>query len=206
MRKTLALVAALLATPALADTIPRGGSPVPPVAQPQRVDQPSSWTGFTFSVSGGVANDDVKLGIPGGSIDGLNSTGAVLGAGLGVRYQLPASALVFGARGGYQWYYGNFEITPTGGPALFKAGLTDGWYADGTLGYAAGTALPYIGLGYTKMHTSASVFGTGVSSPDLEGIRYIAGVEFQLPRSLAGWLTPTIALEYVYTDYRQVSL
>lgn len=189
---------------------PAGGD-VARVAVPKQPAQPDvladvvvtklSWTSIYFGGFAGYGAADGVVSSGPLSVDGLSATGRIIGLTAGADWQLPSSFLVIGARANYSWSDENFTVAPS----LFKAGLRDGWSVDGRIGAALGTAMPYIGAGLTNVHTATSI--AGFSSPDLRGIRYFGGVEFRLPKMDTGTLlTPTLAVEVVYTDFDSKSL
>jgi outer membrane immunogenic protein len=164
-----------------------------------------SWTGVYVGLHGGYGAANGELSFGPATIDGFSATGPAGGIHVGADVQIPGSMLVLGARGGYTWENTEFTITAPGG--AFKAGIDRGWNADGRMGLAMGTALPYIFGGYTKVETSASLTGApAISTPDLKGWRAGGGVEFRLPKVASGPVTPTLALEYIWTDFSDVTL
>lgn len=162
-----------------------------------------SWTGMYIGGNVGYTVSDSKLSDGGDSIDGLSGRGPTGGLHAGFDYQVPGSILVIGARGGYSWGSVEFKINDSGMKAL-GVSIEDGWYIDGRLGVVMGSALPYIFGGYTEVKTAASYYGTGVPGmPTLEGYRLGAGVEWRLNTKVMT-LSPTLALEYAYTNYKAV--
>jgi len=193
------LAAAIVAvTPAGADGLPSRNIPR---SEPNVfADAPVAaerWTGFILSGYYGYGAVDGAINAGGFSFDGLSAAGQFGGVSAGYRVQLPQTFLVLGARGGYEW--SNQELTVTGA----SIGIDKGWSADVLMGAAFGTAMPYIGIGRSVMQTTNSF---GVSTPDLKGMRYIAGVEFRMPKLQGGWITPTLGLEVVYTDNDSIPL
>lgn len=162
--------------------------------------KPEKWTGVTLSAfyGYGAANGELTAGVLG--IDGFSATGQVGGADIGARVQIPGTYLVPGIRAGYTWSNQEFTVSP----GLFSAGIDKGWHADALLGAGFGTAMPYIGIGRSVMQTSTSI--ASFASPDLKGWRYIAGIEFRLPKLETSFVTPTVALEAVYTDNDAINL
>lgn len=159
-----------------------------------------NWSGFYFGIHGGysAANGEIVTG--GGSLDGLSATGMIGGLTAGADWQVPGSALVLGARGGYTWSDAQFTLGP------FAARMDDGWHADGRIGFAMGTALPYVFGGYGKTNTSLVLGGPAVSGPDLEGWRAGGGVEWRLPAMGTGYVNPTLALEYMHRNFDDIAL
>lgn len=161
----------------------------------------ASWTGAYVGLHGGYGAANAELTVPGFGIDGLSATGPVGGIHAGYDVQIPGSFLVLGARAGYTW--GNVEFSVN--PAIFNASIDNGWSADGRIGAAIGSALPYVFGGWTVMNTSATAGTVGIPTPDLKGWRGGAGVEFRLPKLGTGSITPTLALEYTYTDFQRIT-
>lgn len=165
------------------------------------VDKPAaSWSGVYLGGYAGYGAADMALSNSFFGLDGLSGTGRLGGVTAGADWQIPSSFLVTGGRCSYQWSDETFaaHIGTTG----LKASLDDGWSCDGRLGAALGSAMPYLFVGYTVTHTSASFGTTALNAPDLRGWRYGGGVEFRLPKIDTGAaLTPTLALEGVYTDF-----
>jgi hypothetical protein len=179
---------------------------VPNIVAPAAVAVPASWSGFVLGLHVGEAANNAELGMGGLSVDGLSANEVVAGGLLGVRLHIPHSALVVGARGGYEFGFGDGFSVSAPGTSIFKAKIDNAWFVDGTVGFAMGTAMPYALVGYTQAKTGASIMGTSLNSPDLKGWRVGGGIEIQSPKSLGlGGLTPTYAIEYVYTDYSQLS-
>lgn len=162
--------------------------------------KPEKWTGVTLSAFYGYGSADAALSSGAFGLDGFAATGQVGGADIGYRLQIPGTYLVPGIRAGYTWSHQAF----TASPGLFSAGIDKGWHADALLGAGFGTAMPYIGIGRSVMQTSTSI--VGFASPDLKGWRYIAGVEFRLPKLETSFVTPTLGLEAVYTDNDAIAL
>ncbi len=204
----LAFAAGLMATPLLAAG--GGKSQVKPYESPVAYAPVSalSWSGIYLGAHGGYSASNLDLGLGGLGLDGLSATGSIGGLHAGADLQIPGSWLVVGARGGYFWNNGEFTITSPGG-TLFRLGHEDGWNVDGRVGAALGTALPYVFVGYTKSHTSGNVMGSPITTPDLKGWQYGAGVEFRGPKSLnpgaGAGVTPTVSLEVAYIDYDQLA-
>lgn len=162
---------------------------------------PQKWTGVFVSGFAGYGDANAALTAGAFGIDGFSAAGQLGGVDLGARFQIPKSYLVLGARAGYTWSRESFDVTP----GILSVHIDKGWHADGIIGAGMGTAMPYLGLGRTVMQTSTSV--AGFNSPDLKGWRYIGGVEFRLPKmDGAAWITPTLGLEAVYTDYDSVNV
>lgn len=164
-----------------------------PIAGPLPYGPPATWTGVYVGGHAGYGSADAALSGFGGTVDGLAATGKLGGVDVGADWQLPGSFLVLGARASYTWNDVNF--TAPG----FRAGLTDGWSADGRIGVAMGTAMPYVFAGIGKTHTTV----TGGGSPDLQDWHAGVGVELRLPKAMdTGMaLTPTVSIEAAYTDY-----
>lgn len=162
-----------------------------------------TWTGMYIGGNIGYTVSDSKLSDGGDSIDGLAGRGVAGGLHAGFDYQLPGSVLVIGARGGYTWGDVEFKVNDGGVKAL-GVSIQDGWYIDGRLGVAMGSALPYVFAGWTEAKTAASYYGTSVPDmPTLEGYRLGAGTEWRLNTKVMT-LSPTLALEYAYTNYKAV--
>lgn len=165
---------------------------------------PPSWTGVYIGLHGGSSYANADLSYKTFGLDGLSATGMVGGGHVGARWHVPSSPLVVGARAGYT--FGETEFNAGAAPAIFHAAIKESWSADGTLGLALGTAMPYVVLGYTKAETEASFGGTALKGvPDLKGLRYGVGVEFRLPKLDSTPVISTFALEYLYTDYDDLS-
>lgn len=161
-----------------------------------------SWTGLYFGLHGGysAANGEITAGAFG--LDGLSATGTVGGIDAGADWQVPGSCVVVGARAGYTWS----DVAVTISPGIASATIDDGWHADGRLGCAMGTALPYVFGGYGKVHTSTTILGTGLASPDLKGWRAGLGVEWGLANMGTGNIRPTLAVEGMYRDFDAIGL
>lgn len=165
--------------------------------QPSFLEVPTAtpaapWSGVYLGLHAGYGIGNIELAAGGGSIDGLSAHGAIGGFHGGLDYQVPGGPLVVRVRGAYTWGDVEFNITD-----LVNASIRDGWSVDGGLGYAMGSAMPYVFAGYTKVKTETSFFGHSVDSPDLEGMRVGAGVEWRIP----GVPNATLAAEYTFTDY-----
>jgi Outer membrane protein beta-barrel domain len=198
------------ASPALAAGGVGDVTKVPPVSN-VFADAPVAklnWTGVY--IGGGVGyglgsiDSDAALGSSprsgaahiGSGVPPVASRGALGDVVVGADAQIPGSLLVLGARAGY----GLEDVSVSAGSASVT--YKSGWHVDGRAGLAFGTALPYIFGGYGQVHANA----TGVDVPTLTGWRMGGGVEFQLPKTRMPWVTPTLALEYVHTDYRDVTV
>lgn len=198
---SFAMCLAVVLTPARSDGLPTKPA-VPSANTPSPFDDAPvaklSWTSvYVGGFAGyGAAKGELTSGVFG--VDGLSATGAIGGVAVGANWQIPGSFLVLGARGSYGWSREEFSVSP----GLFKASIDNGWSADGQLGFAFGTAMPYIVAGYTTAHTSATAGTTALASPDLHGWRGGVGVEFRTPKiDMGSLLTPTFAVEVLYTDY-----
>lgn len=163
-----------------------------------------SWTGLYIGGHAGYSAANAEIAGPGFSFDGLSATGVMGGVTAGADLQLPGSGLVGRIRGGYTWSDQQFSITMGGFGA--SARMDDGWSADAGLGVAMGTALPYVMVGYGSSKTSLAAGGATASGPRLEGMRYIAGVEWGLANFGTPVVRPTLALEYIYSDYDSIPL
>lgn len=168
-----------------------------------------SWTGLYVGGVAGYGIIDTKVSTSpawgSASLDGIAAEGFKGGLTAGADVQFSGTALVLGGRG--SWTTGAQDFTiGAGGVNLFKASAKDGWSLDGRLGYVMGSALPYVFAGYTEVNTSASFAGTAITGvPDLKGKRFGGGVEWRLPNTANLMLTPTLGLEYTYTDYDSLS-
>ena len=191
----LALIAVVGAFSAKAEGLKPSASPAAQFA-PDAPVAVRTWTGFYVGVNAGYGMTTTEISAGGGSIDGISAHGVVYGVSAGVDYQFPRSALVARARASYDWSNVEFAINP-----IFKAGFKEGWSGDAGLGYAMGTAMPYILVGYTEMKTEASIGGTALPSPDLAGKRVTGGIEWRLPSTGNALFQPTLALEATYTAF-----
>jgi outer membrane immunogenic protein len=186
-----------------ADTIP-GRAPAAANVLADAPVKPANWTGFYIGGGLGYGALNAEINTPGFNLDGLSATGIVGNLQVGGDIQIPGSMLVLGARGGYEWQHVKFTVGPSSG--AFSAQVDDGWYADGRVGLAMGTALPYVFAGYTKLGTSAGTPGHPVANmPELDGVRAGGGVEFRLPKVSTAPVTPTLAVEYTYIDFKNLS-
>lgn len=130
-------------------------------------------------VHGGYAMATTELSSSGFGIDGIGSKGFVGGVRLGTDVFMPSSMFFVGAFGDYTWQQVDFTVNPS----LFSARLGDSWTVGGRVGLLAGKIKPYALLGWT--HTQVSNSLAGLTLPDLHGLSYGAGVEYQLASNLA---------------------
>lgn len=189
----LAIASLILILPATAAD--KGGTKR--IASAEAPSDAATWTGVYFGLHGGygIGTGELSNSSGGGFVlDGLSAEGMIGGLHVGYDVQLPGSQLVLRARGSYTW--GSVEFNASAGKSTFEASVDKNWAVDGGIGYAMGAAMPYLFIGKAWAESSASLNGTALKTPDLEGMRYGGGVEWKL-----GTSGISAALEYTFTDY-----
>jgi outer membrane immunogenic protein len=181
----IALMAGLLATPALAD------------------EPKSSWSGVWVGVFGGMDNSssDLGLGGPGGiGLDGISTKGMSYGGTIGVDYQLPGTVLVIGIGGDYSFSDSEFKVTF--GPAtMLTAGFDESWSIYGRVGLDMGRVMPYLLAGYTEADVSVSVpLGPFKAGTTIDGWVVGGGIEMRIVGGV------TIGAEYKYSMFDTLTI
>ena len=222
MRKLLFLLAAFAmvacAPMSYAETIkpPRKAAAPAPAPLPDPVntifaDAPVaklSWTGFYVGgfAGYGTAIGELSHDAP-FSFDGIGGHGALGGGTVGFDWQVTGSCLVLGVRGNYGFADVQSELNIGGGAGTTVAGrMNDGWSADGRLGCAMGTALPYVFAGWGRTNFDLTVNGAVKGKAELDGHRAGAGVEWRLRNLDSGVFKPTLAIEAMWRDHEKVPL
>jgi opacity protein-like surface antigen len=209
----LALVAVGLA-PAFAETIkpprkaaPAAAAPFPEPVQNVFADAPVaklSWTGFYiggFAGYGAAVGELSHIGPPPVSFDGIGGHGALGGGTVGFDWQVNGSCLVLGVRGNYAFHDVQSELNI--GPGSIAGRMNDGWSADGRIGCAMGTALPYVFGGWGRTGFDLTD-GSTTEKIELDGHRAGAGVEWRLRNLDTGVFKPTLAIEVMRRQHEAI--
>jgi outer membrane immunogenic protein len=209
----LALVAVGLA-PAFAETIkpprkaaPAAAAPFPEPVQNVFADAPVaklSWTGFYVGAFGGYGTAIGEITGTGFGFDGVGGHGALGGGTAGFDWQVNGSCLVLGIRGNYGFSDVQSELNIGGFSAAAR--MNDGWSADGRIGCAMGTALPYVFGGWGRTNFDLVVNGATVGKAELDGHRAGAGVEWRLRNLETGVFKPTLAVEVMGRWHDSIAL
>jgi outer membrane immunogenic protein len=168
--RALALILALVATPAAAADMPLKARPAP------AFQEAYSWSGVYldgyFQYGANVSNGTTTVGTGLGSVSidlGSIPHGPGVGGGVDFLYQLSGSPLVIGARAQVGWM--NLQSTgavtmPVGSLSLSNATNYNGDF-NGILGYAYDRLLLYItgGLAFGGEHPNLSAAGICLTSP-----------------------------------------
>jgi outer membrane immunogenic protein len=208
----IALVAALIGTPALAADMPLKAPPPPPAPVP-------TWTGCYVNAGVGYGmwnqdnHDETYPGLV--PLEDVNYTAGGRGwlgrFGGGCDYQV-ASSFVIGAFADYDWsnIHGGFQDLLTG--LVGDENLSDSWAAGGRIGYLPyPNLLAFVSGGYTQAHFNAVTLST-VTTPitatadfgahTYDGWFLGSGYEYKLPfLSGLSWKT-----EYRFSEFQSADL
>ena len=148
--------------------------------------------GAGYSIS---STEVTSPSVPGLSLDGLGSRGAVGGIHGGIDVYLSNSQVFVGVFGSYSWQDVEFSLAlaPVAG---LSAKLSDSYSVGGRIGMMVGGVKPYLLAAYThtKMEWSANAGGVPVvmpSAPDFSGLTLGGGVDVPLAKNLSWGLIGT---------------
>ena len=177
----IALMAGLLATPALAD------------------EPKTSWSGVYLGGHGGMDFSSTAIGLGPIGIDGISTNGAAFGLNAGADWPMPGTMIVLGIGGDYTWSDSEFKVTF--GPAtVLSAGFEESWAVFGRVGLDAGRVMPYVLAGYTEADVSAAIGGVNIGGRTLHGWLVGGGMEMKI----AGGVT--LGAEYRYSMFDTLTL
>lgn len=218
MRKLLFLLAAFAmvacAPMSYAETIkpprkaaPAAAAPLPDPVNTIFADAPVaklSWTGFYVGGFAGYGTGIAEISGGGNSFDGIGGHGALGGGTVGFDWQVNGSCLVLGIRGNYGFSDVQSELNI--GVGTIAGRMNDGWSADGRIGCAMGTALPYVFAGWGRTNFDLVAAGNVIDKVELDGHRAGAGVEWRLRNLDSGVFKPTLAIEVMMRDHEKIDL
>lgn len=149
---------------------------------------------FYFGVHGGRSIGASEISNTGSTfvLDGLASSGYVIGVHAGVDMKLPNSMVFAGVFGGYDGQNTQFKVINS--PNTFTADLDRSWYGGGRTGVIVNGSKVYALVAYRQTDWHSSV--PTLALTNLRGFDLGLGVEMKLAKSI------TFGIEGVRTQYQ----